>query len=592
MRNSATMLRHMQDATQVVEQASALSSAPSGSAVTLNNWTSYPAPVGSGQRSCSTMSLHGRTSIASMQDGLTNRGFFRDGQFIPADGSTPDGYGVGGNVYSFVQLNGLYSCVPARQRTIRPEDLAMLGKWSVACHLIDGAATLLRTALYRVEAVTNMRPRYQALLQEEIEKHAAKSMQPAVTPAPATAAAPSGPPAVLDNRAESAGEAMDTSTTTASVAPSTGIPSSVTSPDGVQPGGPITPETSDPSTAATQQQPVTPAAQLSVTSNVPVQANMGSPQVSVARLSLSTPPQSSDTLPSETSLSQSAGDRGSAEMQPSESASGNLSAVTSAALGQLPAATSAASVANTEPSAPVDDHSAGINEPKAPVDERRAAAGSVASAQCVAEDAPEAVRSTTGASTPVVAATSVATVGTDAAIVREAVSATLRAAARVAAAREAAAAARPAAVSTTAEAATATADAATAAAASTTAEAATATAVEAAAAATAAATTALSAATAEAATGTSAASNDEFPEEVDPAFLAALPEEMRAEVIQQFENSRQARQRALNISQAAAAASEGTLTQHSFVDQDSIAEFLAAVPSHIAEEVSQGPVCQ
>ena len=71
----------------------------------------------------------------------------------------------------------------------------------------------------------------------------------------------------------------------------------------------------------------------------------------------------------------------------------------------------------------------------------------------------------------------------------------------------------------------------------------------------------------------------EIPEGVDPSFLAALPTEMRIEVIQEHLRMQRIRQRAAHQNTAAAAAA----AQDSLIEVNP--EFLAALPPNIQSEV-------
>merc|ERR1719182_1167908 len=70
----------------------------------------------------------------------------------------------------------------------------------------------------------------------------------------------------------------------------------------------------------------------------------------------------------------------------------------------------------------------------------------------------------------------------------------------------------------------------------------------------------------------------DIPEGVDPSFLAALPEDMRAEVIEEQRRLTRARQQPPAQPAAAAGTSSGAV-------QEVNPEFLAALPPNIQEEV-------
>lgn len=70
----------------------------------------------------------------------------------------------------------------------------------------------------------------------------------------------------------------------------------------------------------------------------------------------------------------------------------------------------------------------------------------------------------------------------------------------------------------------------------------------------------------------------EIPEGVDPSFLAALPDNIRQEVIAEQLRLQRLRQRSLNVS------SDNTNEGASFTEVNP--EFLAALPVNIQEEVS------
>lgn len=69
----------------------------------------------------------------------------------------------------------------------------------------------------------------------------------------------------------------------------------------------------------------------------------------------------------------------------------------------------------------------------------------------------------------------------------------------------------------------------------------------------------------------------EIPEGVDPSFLAALPDNIRQEVIAEQLRLQRLRQRSLNVS------SDNTNDGTSFTEVNP--EFLAALPVNIQEEV-------
>ena len=69
----------------------------------------------------------------------------------------------------------------------------------------------------------------------------------------------------------------------------------------------------------------------------------------------------------------------------------------------------------------------------------------------------------------------------------------------------------------------------------------------------------------------------EIPEGVDPSFLAALPDNIRQEVIAEQLRLQRLRQRSLNVS------SDNTNDGSSFTEVNP--EFLAALPVNIQEEV-------
>lgn len=463
------------------------------------NWTSYPAPAESTSQS-SSLSFHGRATAASMQmnthpdSQIAGTWLSRD-LFVPGNAHprAPAAANEARNsTYSFVRSDGLYNVVPSRHRTVRPEDLSVLGKWSLASHLVDGAAASLCCALYRNELLALMRRRYQVHLDNEIASVEEKNKNNAETDSKNTvgkAEASSSLATPIASNSSKPDEKSSVAAESMEISPSAQPESDAASESAmpaVEPTSVLTtPDQGSSSlTLSPQMESNVPGARAAAHTQ---SSSSLSPQVSVATLSLTTPPDASSVETATDSL-------------------GNAHQITSAPVASSVLLEGGAATASSTETSP--HHASQEPEPEKSV-----------TSVSHAEPVPSSSLATSTAVSSTVSASSTSTTAVASSTPQ-----------------------LPASVS----------------------------------------------ASALASVASAAVGDDGLPEEVDPAFLEALPEDMRAEVLQQFESSRRARQRAQNISQAAAtaAAASGTETSgNPMVDPDFIAEFLAAAPPHIAEEV-------